>query len=105
MYYVLDGQRTVPVHDGVTWAVWFEEAYRTGTRVVKCEFVAENVQVSTVFIGIGHQFGEGKPLLFETMVFGGPMDSYQERYATWGGAEYGHEKIVEKVKEALTAKQ
>ena len=48
------------------------------------------VEVSTVFLGIDHQFGYGKPLLFETMIFGGKNDGYQTRYSTW-------EEAVERV--------
>ena len=46
--------------------------------------------VSTVFLGLDHAFDGGTPLLFETMIFGGEHDEYQERYATWDEAEAGH---------------
>jgi hypothetical protein len=46
--------------------------------------------VSTVFLGIDHNFGNGPPLLFETMVFGGEYDGYCKRYSTWEEAEGGH---------------
>jgi hypothetical protein len=51
------------------------------------------IKVSTVFLGIDHSFGDGPPLLFETMIFGGKYeeDEYQERYSTWAQAEAGHE--------------
>jgi len=70
---------------------------RIGTdewRVAKTDLPGD-VFVSTVFLGLDHGFGRpGPPILFETMVFGGPMDDYQERYATWDEAEAGHERIV-----------
>jgi hypothetical protein len=48
-----------------------------------------------VFLGIDHNFfGDGPPILFETMVFGGPMDQDQRRYSTWDEAEFGHAAIV-----------
>ena len=51
--------------------------------------------VSTVFLGLDHQFQpEGPPLIFETMVFGGTHDQWQERYSTWKEAEDGHARIV-----------
>ena len=35
------------------------------------------IKISTVFIGIDHQFlKSGPPLLFETMVFGGELDEF-----------------------------
>ena len=56
-----------------------------------------HVQISTVFLGIDHGDGLGRPLLFETMVFGGKMNGHQERYSTWKEAETGHNRIVSKI--------
>jgi hypothetical protein len=65
------------------------------------------VTVSTVFLGINHQFGDGPPILFETMAwidmeheaFGKKYDrdweNYQERCSTWLEAEEMHRKAVE----------
>lgn len=50
--------------------------------------------VSTVFLGLDHSFGEGAPLYFETMIFGGPEDQSQWRYTTWAQAEAGHARVV-----------
>jgi hypothetical protein len=52
-------------------------------------------EVSTVFLGLDHAWGDGPPLLFETMIFGGTEDEYCERYSTWEEAEAGHKKAVE----------
>jgi hypothetical protein len=53
-----------------------------------------NVDVSTVFLGIDHNwFGNGPPLLFETMVFGGPEDGHLMRCSTWAEAEQQHERV------------
>jgi hypothetical protein len=41
--------------------------------------------------------GDGSPVLFETMVFGGEYDEYQERYHTYDEAEEGHKRICEMV--------
>jgi len=54
--------------------------------------------VSTVFLGLDHQFGAGEPVLFETMVFGGEYDGEQDKYSTWEEAEAGHAEILAKVK-------
>jgi len=35
-------------------------------------------------------------VLFETMVFGGPMADEQQRYCTWAEAEAGHKRWVAK---------
>lgn len=59
--------------------------------------VVGNAEVSTVFLGIDHGFGRGEPILFETMIFGGEHNGYQERYCTWKEAEEGHKRAVELV--------
>lgn len=93
--YVLDGHEAKPATDLLTWSAWFETADRT---VAKSE-VGES-EISTVFIGIDHNFSGGPPLLFETMVFGGPLDGEQDRYSTWDEAEAGHAAMVKRVEEA-----
>jgi hypothetical protein len=55
------------------------------------------VRVSTVFLGIDHNFlGIGDPILFETMLF--PLSEnimeYQDRYSTWDEAVVGHRKAT-----------
>lgn len=91
-YYTLEGHNAVPC-DGTTWAKRFE----TAERRVALDNI-NGVKVSTVFLGLDHNFGSGPPLLFETMVFGGKYDQEQWRYSTWDEAEQGHKRIVEEVK-------
>lgn len=69
-------------------------------RVARTELFGGSVMVSTVWIGLNHQFGDGPPLIFETMVFGGPLDGHDMRYSTEGQAIVGHELMVRKVKRA-----
>ncbi len=73
------------------WATWYETANRD---VAKTQ-INDDVKVSTVFLGLDHSFGDGPPLLFETMIFGGEHDQYQERFETWEQAEAGHQVAVE----------
>ncbi len=87
-HYILDGHEPIDV-DLMTWAQWFEHADR---QVAHTEFPGG--RVSTVFLGLDHSFGSGPPLLFETMIFGGPEDGYCDRYTTWAEAEVGHAKAV-----------
>jgi hypothetical protein len=64
------------------------------TRQVARDEVGEQ-SVSTVFLGIDHSFSDdGPPIIFETMIFGGPFDEYQWRYATWDEAAAGHKRLV-----------
>jgi len=56
-------------------------------------------EVSTVFLGIDHRmFGEGPPVLFETMVFGGRMDEHQMRFCTWKEALAHHKQLVQQLR-------
>lgn len=48
------------------------------------------ILVSTVWLGINHGWGEMPPIIFETMIFRGGHDGYQERYATLDEAIVGH---------------
>lgn len=94
-HYILD-EHNQPEHidDLMCWAMWFEKSDRT---IAKTN--VGDTLVSTVFLGIDHNFDEqGLPVLFETMVFGGALDEYQERYTSAEEAEWGHEQIVKRVK-------
>lgn len=63
----------------------------------------DGVEVSTVWLGFNHQYGDGPPLIFETMIFGcsGDLDGYQERYSTLEQAQQGHKKATRLVMAAL----
>ncbi len=90
--FILEGHTAVPCEDLMEWGRWYEDnrpALRVGDDDVN------GVRVSTVFLGLDHSFGEGLPLLFETMIFKGPHDGWQDRYTTWEEAELGHKRIVQ----------
>lgn len=67
------------------------------TRVGWTE-IEPGIEVSTVFLGLDHGWGDGPPILFETMTFGGPHDGDCERYSTWNEAVVGHERAVRDAK-------
>lgn len=95
--YVLDKEGNPVPADLMTWANWYE----TAERVVKCDELPNQVRVSTVFLGIDHRFGgEGPPILWETMIFGGDQDSYQDRYTSREDALKGHEEALKLAKAA-----
>ena len=79
--------------DVVKWGKWFETAERhiSNTKI-------GDVTVSMIFLGLNHAFGGGKPVLWETMIFGGEHGGYQEGYCTKDEALIGHEKAVGLVK-------
>ena len=79
-------------------------------------------EVSTVFLGLDHAFGDGPPVLFESMIFwkeneyekttgdhigeykvdpltyttsDHPLHNWEKRYHTWDEALDGHKEIVQ----------
>jgi hypothetical protein len=90
--YILNQHDAVPVDDVLEWGRWFADADR---RVADTSI--GDTRVSTVFLGLDHQYGDGPPLLFETLVFGGKLDGEMMRYSTWGEAERGHKVMVRRV--------
>ena len=96
--YILDGRNPIRCADFMTRARWFE---RSDRQVARTDF--GDVRVSTVFLGLDRSFGQGPPLLFETMIFGGPFDQakYQERCSTWEEAEAQHAEAIEVARRAL----
>jgi hypothetical protein len=71
------------------WAAWFESA----DRHVALDTIGD-VDVSTVFLSFDHGFSGGPPVLWETMVFGGPLDGEQDRYTSHADAVAGHARIL-----------
>jgi len=90
--YILEGKTPVPCNDLLKWGEFFNDQKKR--RVAYTELGA--VHVSTVFLGLDHGWG-GRPLLFETMVFGGNNWDECERYSTWEEAEQGHQRMVQRV--------
>lgn len=50
------------------------------------------ILVSTVFLGFNHGTKDNKPILFETMVFGGEFDGCMFRYTNWNDSVKGHQE-------------
>ena len=92
--YILEGHAPIPCDDLMEWGGWFQKADRHVAETT----IKPDVRVSTVFLGLDHNHsGTGKPLLFETMVFGGEHDEDMDRYSTWDEAVAGHKKMVKKI--------
>ena len=95
-YWILDDQgNPVEVRDLEVWAKWFEKTDRhLGSDKIG------GIHVSTVFLGLDHGFSldeKAPPVLWETMIFGGEHDGYQERYSSKEEALAGHTRAVEMV--------
>lgn len=102
-YYRRDGTPYPAGEKGLLeWARDFEDTDRVVARTV----LPNGLVVSTVWIGLDHNFGAGPPLIFETMVFDRyerPVNRFgwvelmregldQTRYSSEAEARVGHEK-------------
>ena len=91
--YILVDKVPVAEPDLFAWGRWLESAERRVAHTM-----VGDISISTVFLGLDHNFNqEGPPILFETMVFGGPLDGEMRRYSSWEEAEKGHAEIVHNV--------
>ena len=100
--YILDADNNPVLEpDVVKWAKWYEIANRhVGNTVIG------GIKISTVFLGLDHNFGgSGPPVLWESMIFGGENDDYQERYTSYKRAVNGHKLAVDMVKKELFEKK
>ena len=89
--YILDSHgNPVPEKDTLKWAEWFGKR----DRHLALDKLPNGVRVSTVFLGLDHSFGDGPPVLWETMIFGGLNDQYQQRYSSREDAVAGHKRAV-----------
>jgi hypothetical protein len=93
-FYKLVGHEVVPVYDIEEWARGFD----TKRHVAQTKKFIGHVYISTVFLGLDHSFFSDIPLLFETMIFGGRDNRYQERYSTWDEAVKGHKRAVRRAR-------
>lgn len=109
-YYIPEGpNHELRAVDLWEWTHWF------GTADRQVAFTGnEHKWVSTVCLGLDHRhFGDGPPLVFESMAFIWHGDFYPddhphlpghrkqesldcERYGSWAAAEAGHKRMVEK---------
>lgn len=94
-YKLVDG-KVIEATDLLDWARWYENFEN---RIIKKTQVSvePSVEVSTIFLSIDHNWTGNPhlgPVLFETMVFGGPHDMHCRRYTTLVDALAGHETVV-----------
>jgi hypothetical protein len=84
---------------------WAKDMENPDYKIVKQEVLPNGKWVSTVWLGLDHNFGIGIPLIFETMVFAGKPKSQggedwaeidMARYSTEKEALKGHIKMAKK---------
>lgn len=103
IFYILDAEHQ-PVHEPNidVWWEWFENI--DNRRVDQTRIAGGAISISTVFTGIDHCFDEhGPPLLFETLIFGGPLDGETWHYVSWDDAVVGHAAAVRRARTATGA--
>jgi hypothetical protein len=86
-----------------TWAQLFCDERHVARDVVGHP-EGGSITVSTVWMGINHNFsGDGPPLIFETMVFGGELSQDTWRWSTHKEAREGHAQVLAEVRRRIEA--
>ena|SRR5256885_2057145 len=83
------------------WAALFE--FGLGYRYVDQTLLEDGTKISTIWLGLNHQFDPDGPLeIFESMVWDGQGEETDcERYATYEEAKHGHATLVARESERL----
>lgn len=78
------------------WGAFFEDRNKRRVALDVFEQDGQDITVSTVFLGMDHSWSPKPhdPVLWETMIFGGPRSEWQDRYTSKGAALEGHQRAV-----------
>ena len=90
-WYILDNNNKPIPKPVLEASQWLED--NDHRRIVKRDQIGD-ILVSTVFLGLDHAWDSDTPVLWETMIFGGEHNQYQERYTSHEDALEGHEKAL-----------
>jgi len=77
---------------------WNEYFGNLDYKIVARDVLDDGKVVSTVWLGTNHNYGDGPPAIFETMIFESEdnfSDLYMDRYSTEAEALEGHKKALE----------
>lgn len=86
----------------LVWGLWLENS--RSQRIVGKTIIGKS-KVSTVFLGLDYRWGDGPPILWETMIFGGKRDKNMERCSgTRADALKMHQRWVRKIKRSEARK-
>lgn len=110
-HYILDEKGNPVATDLMTWATWFERSCKDFKLKRRVDLtIIGPYKISTVFLGLDHNFGKGPPVLWETMVFKKTSKGKKWKREDYGSiemnrcsgsreqAEAMHQKMVEKVR-------
>jgi hypothetical protein len=108
LYYKLDdANRVVPLAEFEDYWAWLDReraARKQGPPIATLQVAYDVIGdrpdcISTVFLGRDHSFGDGPPMVFETMLFtDDDRNDFTWRYSTWDEAVAGHRAVVEAVR-------
>lgn len=83
---------------------WYDQK-KHGDRAIKwatdrrvARTVVGDITVSTVWLGLDHEFLRESPIIFETMTFGDPWANEMERYSSEEGAMRGHLAVLDRLR-------
>jgi hypothetical protein len=94
-HYILKGRAVVPCENWMAWTLWFCGTDRAVARDDIVREDADTVTISTVFLGHDSRADSSSlPFVFESMVFGGPLNGQMQHYCTWDEAERGHRHLL-----------
>lgn len=105
--YILDARGDpIPEPDLLKWAAWIEVNH--ARKIVRQDSLPNGTFVSTVFLGLDHNFiRQGPPVLWETMIF--RPDSYEDmyckRYTSLAAAKAGHRRALRLAKQGNKPKE
>lgn len=88
MWYILDKENKPVKSTIIQHSEWIEA--NPERKAVKQEHICD-IFISTVFLGLDHAWNSDIPVLWETMIFGGEHDQYQDRYTSVEDALEGHQ--------------
>lgn len=99
LYYIIDDdtkqiRHPVNLDEYIQWCEQHCDVIGGVSVRIAYSELAPDVDVSTIFMTLDHSFGFGPPVLYETIVFGGPLNLYRRRYHTEEEALRGHEQTV-----------
>jgi len=77
-HYFLNDDHTTRECTVEEWANQLDDLSRKDKKHLACDDI-NGFRVSTVWLGLNHNYFVGEPLIFETMVF--PDNSFSEQYA------------------------
>ncbi len=86
IWYKLINKKVIPcksLEEYIDWSI-------KNSTIILQTTITLKIRVSTVFLGLDHGFNNGKPIVFETMIFGGKHDQYQKKYSSYKEAVQGH---------------